>query len=134
MKEHQIAAVYNHENPEMLGMSSMMGDFAMSSLVDNIILMNWVEIGDAFRLGLTVAKMRANPTTRTTFECEIRDGRGMRVLPRHLPVGVAQLPFSGYQGLISRSPTRHAGRIDDHGTIGEDEVRPGEVLGRRGAL
>ena len=25
MKEHQIAAVYNHENPEMLGMSSMMG-------------------------------------------------------------------------------------------------------------
>ena len=28
MKEHQIAAVYNHENPEMLGMSSMMGDFA----------------------------------------------------------------------------------------------------------
>ena len=26
MKEHQIAAVYNHENPEMLGMSSMMGD------------------------------------------------------------------------------------------------------------
>ena len=38
MKEHQIAAVYNHENPEMLGMSSMMGEFAMSSLVDNIIL------------------------------------------------------------------------------------------------
>ena len=26
MKEHPIAAVYNHENPEMLGMSSMMGD------------------------------------------------------------------------------------------------------------
>ena len=25
MKEHQITAVYNHENPEMLGMSSMMG-------------------------------------------------------------------------------------------------------------
>ena len=37
MKEHQIAAVYNHENPEMLGMASMMGDFQMSSLVDNII-------------------------------------------------------------------------------------------------
>ena len=32
MKEHQIVAVYNHENPEMLGMNSMMGDFAMSSL------------------------------------------------------------------------------------------------------
>jgi circadian clock protein KaiC len=106
MKEHQIAAVYNHENPEMLGMSSMMGDFAMSSLVDNIILMNWVETGDAFRLGLTIAKMRANPTTRLTHECETLEGQGMRVLPRHLPVGVAHLPFSGYQGLISRAPTR----------------------------
>ncbi len=109
MKEHQTATVYNHENPEMLGMSSMMGEFAMSSLVDNIILMNWVEIGDAFRLGLTVAKMRANPTTRTTHECEIINGQGLQVLPRALPVGSYQVPFSGYQGLISRAPTRRPG-------------------------
>ncbi len=106
MKEHQIAAIYNHENPEMLGMSSMMGDFAMSSLVDNIVLMNWIETGDAFRLGLTVAKMRANPTTRVTHECEVLSGKGMRVLPRRLPPPVVQ-PFSGYRGLISRSPTRY---------------------------
>jgi circadian clock protein KaiC len=109
MKEHQIAAIYNHENPEMLGMSSMMGDFAMSSLVDNILLMNWVEIGDAFRLGLTVAKMRANPTTRVTHECQIVDGQGMTVLPRRLPPAVPSLPFSAYQALISRSPTRRPG-------------------------
>jgi circadian clock protein KaiC len=120
MKEHQTATVYNHENPELLGMSSMMGAFHMSSLVDNIILMNWVEIGDAFRLGLTVAKMRANPTTRATHECEILAGRGMRVLPRHLPVGIAQVPFSGYQGLISRSPARHA---DSSAPDGSDEPK-----------
>jgi hypothetical protein len=36
----------------------------MSSLVDNIILMNWIELGDSFRLGLTVGKMRANPVDR----------------------------------------------------------------------
>jgi circadian clock protein KaiC len=109
MKEQQTATVYNHENPEMLGMSSMMGDFAMSSLVDNIILMNWIELGDAFRLGLTVAKMRANQTTRTTHECEIVNGRGLHVLPRKLPVSAYQVPFSGYQGLISRAPIRHPG-------------------------
>jgi circadian clock protein KaiC len=106
MKERQTATVYNHENPEMLGMSSMMGDFAMSSLVDNIILMNWIELGDAFRLGLTVAKMRANQTTRTTHECEIVNGQGLQVLPRALRVGSYQVPFSGYQGLISRAPVR----------------------------
>ena len=104
MKEHQTATVYNHENPEMLGMASMMGEFHMSSLVDNILLMNWIELGDAFRLGLTVAKMRANPNNRSTHECEIINGQGLRVLPREIPA--AALPFSSYQNLISRNPAR----------------------------
>jgi circadian clock protein KaiC len=106
MKEHQIAAVHNHENPEMLGMASMMGDFQMSSLVDNIILMNWTELGDSFRLGLTIAKMRANPTDRITHEVEIVAGQGMRVLPRALPLPVEKHPFSNYAGLVARSPER----------------------------
>jgi len=104
MKEHQIVAVYNHENPEMLGMNSMMGDFAMSSLVDNIVLMNWIELGDSFRLGMTIAKMRANPVNRVTHECEVIDGHGMRVLPRALPVRTH--PFSAYASLVARSPER----------------------------
>lgn len=103
MKEHQVAAVYNHENPEMLGMASMTGGLAMSSLVDNIVLLNWVELGDAFRIGLNVAKMRANPVDRTTHECEIT-GEGMRVLKREIPV--TEAGFSRYAGLISRAPER----------------------------
>lgn len=110
MKEHQIAAVYNHENPEMLGMASMMGDFAMSSLVDNILLLNWAELGDTFRLGLTIAKMRANPVNRTTHEVEIVNGQGMRVLEQPLPT--EHHPFSTYAGLVSRSPERR--RVRPH--------------------
>ena len=106
MKEHQTAPVYNHENPEMLGMASMMGAFHMSSLVDNILLMNWIEMGDAFRLGLTVAKMRGNPNTRATHECEILNGQGMRVLPRQIPAQMVR-PFSSYLNLVSRNPPRH---------------------------
>jgi circadian clock protein KaiC len=116
MKEHQTATVYNHENPEMLGMASMMGDFAMSSLVDNILLMNWVEIGDAFRLALTVAKMRGNPNARATHECEIRDREGLRVLPREIPARAVR-PFSTYLNLISRNPARDEGS-------GRDQARP----------
>jgi len=105
MKEHQITAVYNHENPEMLGMSSMMGEFKVSSLVDNILLMNWIELGDTFRHALTVAKMRAMPTSRTTHECEIVNGQGMKVLSR--PVKARPMvPFAAYLGLISRAPER----------------------------
>jgi circadian clock protein KaiC len=107
-KEYQATAVYNHENPQILGMSSMMGDASLSSLTDTIILMNWIELGDTFRLGLTVAKMRASPISRVTHECEITNGKGMMVLPRPL-MGVGQtLPFSSYLGLVSRAPERHA--------------------------
>ena len=105
MKQHQVAAVYNHENPEILGMSSMAGEYALSSLVDNIVLLNWVELGDEFRLGLTIAKMRANPTSHVTHECEVVNGQGMRVLPRRMPP--AGLPFSSYRNLVSRSPQRN---------------------------
>ena len=106
MKEHQTGTVYNHENPEMLGMASMMGDFHMSSLVDNILLMNWIEMGDVFRLGLTVAKMRGNPNQRATHECEIRNGEGLVVLPRQIPASQLR-PFSSYLNLISRNPVRY---------------------------
>ena len=113
MKQHQVAAVYNHENPEILGMSSMGGEYAMSSLVDNILLLNWVELGDEFRLGLTVAKMRANPTSHVTHECEVQTGQGMRVLPRLVPP--AGLPFTSYRNLVSRSPARqsHRGPLEE---------------------
>ena len=117
MKEHQVAAVYNNENPEMLGMSSMMGAFAMSSLVDNIVLLNWIELGDTFRLGLTVAKMRANPCVRTTHECEVLNGQGMRVLDGQLKL--PQVPFSRYGGLLSRAPERRERASD-----GNDKIRP----------
>jgi circadian clock protein KaiC len=111
MKEHQVTTVYNHENPEMLGMSSMMGDFKVSSLVDNIILMNWVELGDTFRHALTVAKMRSMPTSRTTHECEIVNGQGMKVLPRPIAGALPVMPFASYLGLLSRAPERHAPQV-----------------------
>jgi circadian clock protein KaiC len=109
MKEHQVTTLYNHENPELLGMSSVMGPFGVSSIVDNVILLNWVELGDTFRQALTIAKMRANAFDRTTHECEIVNGQGMRVLPREIPAGATRrLPFWEYYSLVARSPERHA--------------------------
>lgn len=109
MKEHQVTAISNHENPELLGMSSVMGPYGVSSLVDNVILLNFVELGDSLRQALTVVKMRANPADRTTRECEVVNGHGMRVLPRQLPgVATSRTPFAGSHGLVARSPERHA--------------------------
>jgi circadian clock protein KaiC len=110
MKEHQVTTIYNHENPELLGMSSVMGPFGVSSLVDNVVLLNWVELNDTFRQALTIAKMRANSFDRTTRECEVVNGRGMHVLPRQIPPGATRrLAFWEYNSLVARSPERHAG-------------------------
>jgi len=113
MRQRQITSVYSQENPEMLGMSSMTGILGISSLIDNILLMNWVELGDTFRLGLTIAKARAMPTGRTTYECEIVDGRGLHVLPRAVPLAVPSLPFARYFGLLSRSPERRSQETEE---------------------
>ena len=109
MREHAVTAIYNFENPELLGLSSMMGEVRASSLVDNIILMNWVELGDTFRHALTIGKVRGMPTNRVTHECEIIDGRGMVVLPRAVRLAVPSVPFASYYGLLSRAPERHRG-------------------------
>jgi hypothetical protein len=77
----------------------------MSSLVDNIVLMNWVEIGDSLRLAMTVAKMRGNPVNRLTHECEVVKGKGMHVRPR--AQHASDQPFANYGGLVSRSPERN---------------------------
>jgi circadian clock protein KaiC len=112
MKENQVTAVYNHENPELLGMTSVMGEYGVSSLVDNIILMNFVELGDTFRHALTVTKTRGNPVDRTTHEVEIVNGRGMRVLPRAIQAAMPFAPFASYRGLIARSPERRPVQAD----------------------
>ena len=106
MKEYQVTAMYNHENPELLGMAAVMGDYGVSSLVDNIVLMNFVELGDIFRHAITVMKTRGNPISRTTHEVEIVNGQGMRVLPRAIQSARPVAPFAQYHGLISRAPER----------------------------
>jgi hypothetical protein len=48
------------------------------------------------------------PTSRTTHECEIVNGQGMKVLPRPLRAVLPVVPFAGYLGLLSRAPERRA--------------------------
>jgi hypothetical protein len=48
------------------------------------------------------------PSSRTTYECEIVNGQGFRVLPRAVPVAIPALPFARYYGLLPRSPERRS--------------------------
>jgi len=59
---------------------------------------------------IEIARVLQAPDTvekiRTTHECEIMNGQGMKVLPRPLRAVLPVVPFAGYLGLISRSPER----------------------------
>ena len=108
MKEHQTVAVYNHENPEMLGMSSMMGDFAMSSLVDNILLMNWIELGR--RLSARADRGEDAREPEYSFDSRVRDSGGSGLSRAAAPdSGPEGSPIFQLPNLISRAPVRRVG-------------------------
>jgi len=106
-KHHLITTFFSYENPELFGLTSYMPDFAVSSIVDNIIIMNFVELGDSMRRAITVAKARGSNHQYITREYKIGEG-GILLLPVDENRAVPGMSFQSYYGLLSRAPTRRS--------------------------
>jgi len=104
-KNKLMTTFFNYENPELFGVSNYMPDFAISSIVDNLILMNFVELGTSLRRAITVAKARGSEHEFVTREYTIGPG-GISLLPIEEGKTLPALPFQSYYGLLSRAPTR----------------------------
>ena len=104
-KNNLMTTFFNYENPELFGLSSYMPDFAISSIVDNLILMNFVELGTSLRRAITVAKARGSEHQFITREYTIGQG-GIILQPLDDSNAPPVLPFQNYYGLLSRAPTR----------------------------
>src|SRR5271167_160450 len=104
-KNKLMTTFFNYENPELFGVSNYMPDFAISSIVDNLILMNFVELGTSLRRAITVAKARGSEHEFVTREYTIGPG-GISLLPIEEGKALPALPFQSYYGLLSRAPTR----------------------------
>jgi len=104
-KNKLMTTFFNYENPELFGVSNYMPDFAISSIVDNLILMNFVELGTSLRRAITVAKARGSEHQFVTREFTIGPG-GISLVPIEEGKGLPVLPFQSYYGLLSRAPTR----------------------------
>jgi circadian clock protein KaiC len=104
-KNKLMTTFFNYENPELFGVSNYMADFAISSIVDNLILMNFVELGTSLRRAITVAKARGSEHEFVTREFTIGQG-GISLLPMEEGKALPVLPFQSYYGLLSRAPTR----------------------------
>ena len=87
-----------------------MPDYAVSSIVDNIILLNFVELGNTLHRAITVAKVRGSKHDFVTREFTIGPG-GITLLAVEEAQGIPILPFQSYYGLLSRAPTRYSPRI-----------------------
>jgi circadian clock protein KaiC len=104
-KHHLMTTFFNYENPELFGVTHYMPDYAISSIVDNLILLNFVELGTSLRRAITVAKARGSEHQFVTREFTIGQG-GISLLPMEEGKGLPVLPFQSYFGLLSRAPTR----------------------------
>ena len=102
-----MTTFFNYENPEFLGLSAFMPDFPVSSIVDNILLLNMVEINSSLRRCATVVKARGSKHQFDSREYVIEQG-GIRLLPFDESPEPKPRPFSAYSSVLSRAPSRFA--------------------------
>lgn len=134
-KDRLATIFFNYESPELLGLSQISEELKGSHLVDNIILLNYVEISTVLRRAIAIPKVRGSRNQQVTREYVIGEG-GLLLLDENSgsadPAGVVpQLPFSSYYGLLSRSPSRQSPLIEDavaHGAkLPESVALPAET-------
>jgi circadian clock protein KaiC len=104
-KQRLMTTFLSYENPELFGVTQFMPDFPVSSIVDNIVLLNFVELSNTMRRAITVAKARGSANQFVTREFTIGPG-GISLVPVDQAQALPVLPFSSYYGLLSRAPTR----------------------------
>ena len=122
MKDRLITGFVNYESPELLGVSQISEDLKASTIVDNIVLLNYVEFSNRLRRALTVPKARGSAPQRTTREYTIQLG-GIQLVPAtpsDSDEAVPQLPFSSYYGILARSPARRSPLIEESLFAGRD--------------
>ena len=127
--KNRLATIFfNYESPELLGLSQISEELKGSHLVDNIILLNYVEISTVLRRAIAIPKVRGSRNIQVTREYVIADG-GLQLLDEEMGSAatgvVPQLPFSSYYGLLSRSPSRQSPVIED--AIAQGEKLPASV-------
>ncbi|MBV9122778.1 MAG: AAA family ATPase [Planctomycetes bacterium] len=104
-KQRLMTTFLSYENPELFGINQFMPEFPVSSIVDNIVLMNFVELGTTLHRAITVAKARGSANQFVTREFTIGQG-GFSLVPADRAQALPVLPLSSYYGLLSRAPTR----------------------------
>jgi circadian clock protein KaiC len=100
-----MTTFFNYENPELFGITSYMPEFPVSSIVDNIIVLSLVELGNTVHRTISVVKARGCKHEFDTREFTVGQG-GITLLPLGQGAELAALPIESYSSVLSRAPTR----------------------------
>ena len=104
-KQNLMTTFLSYENPELFGVTRFMPECPVSSIVDNILLLNFVELSNTLHRAVEVAKARGSSNQFVIREFIIGPG-GISLVPVDQGQALPVLPFSSYYGLLSRAPTR----------------------------
>jgi circadian clock protein KaiC len=116
-KRRLVTTFILYENPEVFGITRFMPDADISSIVDNILLLSFVEIGNQVRRSLTVIKGRGCAHDLVSREFIIGAGGICLVAD---PGNSLKTPFNQLDSLLSRAPKRrpHTGDEQETGAEG----------------
>jgi circadian clock protein KaiC len=123
-KNKLVTAYCNYESPELLGLSQISVDLKASAIVDNIVLLSYVEISTKLRRALLVPKVRGAAIPQMTREFLIQKG-GIKIVENDREQArefeeVPQLPLSSYYGILSRAPARQSPLLEGKIIRGEE--------------
>jgi circadian clock protein KaiC len=116
-KRRLMTAFILYENPEVFGITHFMPDAAISSIVDNILLLSFVEIGNQVRRSLTVIKARGCAHDLISREFTVGTGGICLVTD---PGGGLKTPFNQLDSLLSRAPKRRRHTADEEQKANDD--------------
>lgn len=109
-KRRRLTTFFCYENPELFGMTRYMPNFGVTSVIDNIVLLNLVETGDRFRYAITVPKVRGSQHRTTTREFLIGSGGLKLVAVDPEDASAEHPPLPSYANVLSRAPIRRPRR------------------------
>ena len=123
-KDNLLTSFMNYETPELLGISQISKELKASTIVDNIILLNYVEISTHLRRAITVPKARGSNPVQVTREFVIQEG-GITLIDEAQGEAaeiekVPQLPFSAYYSVLARSPSRKSPLVESKAFAGDE--------------
>ena len=108
-KYRLMTTFFNYENPELFGLSAYMPEFPVSSIVDNIIVLSLVELGNSVHRCIAIVKARGCKHEFETREFTIGPG-GIALLPLETSKELTAQPIESYSSVLSRAPTRESPR------------------------